>query len=135
MRVEFKTIDEFYHLVNRHAVTQDSGYEFGIIPILRIEFVRQSFYSGLKSSLIDELEVITLGALIVHSLDDLALANRFGTEYTVLIISKACENLVRTAVDKPYEGNPLFFVVLESHDISLKFHWAFEHKGLCNRVG
>ncbi len=51
VRVEFKTIDEFYHLVNRHAVTQDSGYEFGIIPILRIEFVRQSFYSGLKSGI------------------------------------------------------------------------------------
>ena len=126
--IEFKTVDKLYDLIYGHAVAEDTGYQFRIIPVLRIELIRKALYSGLESAFVDELEVITLHAFIIDSLYDLAFVDRFGTEYAILVIGKACEYLIRTPVDKSDKSDPLLLVVLEPYHISLQFHRPLKHQ-------
>ena len=52
-------------MVDGHAVTQDSADELGIVPVLGIEALAQTFDCRLVAALIDELEVIVLLAVAV----------------------------------------------------------------------
>ena len=76
LRIKFETVDELDYLIDRHTVAKHTRDEFGIVPVLRVELVRKTFDGGLVTALVDELEVVALGASLgISSLDDLALGH------------------------------------------------------------
>ena len=57
---ELKLIDQLDDVGNRHTIAQNAGDELGIVPILGIELLAQSFDSNLVATLVDKLEIISL---------------------------------------------------------------------------
>ena len=107
-------------MVDRHTIAQHAGNQLGIVPILRIELLRQSLDSRLVAALVLELEVIALGAVLVHLLDNLALGNGLGQHDTLLVVLQTCEYLIRIAIQQSNESHPLVFIVLEAHYVALQ---------------
>ena len=64
--VHFKGRYELYNGLKGHAIAQDSTYELGIVPILRVKFFGEPFNSGLIPYAVFKLEVVTLGAVFVY---------------------------------------------------------------------
>ncbi len=75
LRVEFKSANEFQNLIDRHAIAEDSGDQFGIVPVFGVELVGKTFNGGLVSALVDELEVVAFVAFVVDCLDNLAVGH------------------------------------------------------------
>ncbi len=124
--VEFKAGHEFKHLLDGHAVAQHARDKFGIVPELGVELLREALDSGFEATLVDELEVVALHAILVDGLDNLALGHRLGAEDALVVVGNTGEDFIRTIVDESDEGNPLLLVVLEADHVGIKFDGAFE---------
>ena len=66
-----------------------------------------------------ELEVVVLRAVLIIAADDLTLRHALGKHDALVIIGDTCEDLVRLAIKQTDEGDPLLFIILEAHDVSL----------------
>lgn len=121
LRIEFETAYKFQHLVDRHAIAEHARDKFGVVPVFRIEFIRQALDGRFISAFVDKLEVVAFRTIGTDCLYNLAVRYRFGTEDTVFIIGKTGEYFVRLAIDKAYKCYPLFFVVLEADNIGFEF--------------
>ena len=96
---ELQLIDQLDDVGNRHTIAQNAGYELGIVPILGIELLAQSFDSNLVASLVDKLEIISLLSFRENRLDDLALGDRLGEHNSFILILQAGENLVGMTIE------------------------------------
>ena len=108
-------------MVDWHTITQHSGDKLGVVPVFRVEFLRQSLHRGLISALVLELEVVALRAVGVGLLDDAALRYGLGKSDTLLVVLQSGEYLVRIAVQQSYESHPLLLVVLETNHVTVEF--------------
>jgi hypothetical protein len=77
---------EFDDMVNRHAITEHTGYQFGIVPIFGIELLRKSFDCSLITTFVLKLEVIALGSIGIDMLDNLTMGNGLGQNDSLVII-------------------------------------------------
>ena len=64
-------------MVDRHTIAQHARDEFSIVPILRVELLRESFDGGLVSALVLELEVVAAFSVRLYLLDNLTLGDGF----------------------------------------------------------
>ena len=64
-------------MVDRHTIAQHTRDEFSIVPILRVELLRESFDGGLVSALVLELEVVAAFSVRLYLLDNLTLGDGF----------------------------------------------------------
>ena len=64
-------------MVDRHTIAQHARDEFSIVPILRVELLRESFDGGLVSALVLELEVVAAFSVRLNLLDNLTLGDGF----------------------------------------------------------
>ena len=108
-------------MINRHSVAQHTADELGIVPILRVEFLRQTLDGGLVATFVLKLEVVAACTVIVHLLDNLATGDGLRQYDTLIVILKTREDLIGIAVEQSDEGHPFLFVVLETHDVTLQF--------------
>ena len=108
-------------MVDRHSVAQHAADQLGIVPVFGVELFGESFHGGLVSALVLKLEVVALGAVIVHLFDNLTLGHRLGQQDAFLVVLQTGEYLVGIAVQQSYEGHPLVLVVLESYHVALQF--------------
>ena len=65
-------------MVDRHTIAQHARNEFSIVPILRVELLRESFDGGLVSALVLELEVVAAFSVRLYLLDNLTLVTVLG---------------------------------------------------------
>ena len=124
--VHLQAADHVYHLVDRHAVPQHAGDEFGIIPELAVELITQSFDGRFEAARVDKLEIIPVVAVFFWHLDNLPFCHGFGQGNTHLIVRQAGEDLVRMTVFQTHEGDPFIFLVLEPHDVAFQFCRALQ---------
>ena len=103
-----------------HAVAQHARDELGIVPVLGVELLAESLDGGLVAALVLELEVVALGAIGIHLLDNLSLRHALGQQYALLVVLQAGEYLVGIAVEQSDEGHPLLLVVLEAYHVALQ---------------
>ena len=73
-------------MVDRHAITEHTGYQFGIVPIFGVELLRKSFDRRLITTFVLKLEVIAFGSIGIDMLDDLTMGHGLGQDDTLIII-------------------------------------------------
>ena len=56
--VEVQLADEVDHIGDGHAVAQDAGDEFGVVPVLLAEHAREALHGDVVAVLVGELEVV-----------------------------------------------------------------------------
>ena len=106
---------------NRHTIAQNAGYELGIVPILGIELLAQSFDGNLVATLVDKLEIISLLSFREHRLDDLSLGDRLGEHDAFILILQTGEYLVGMTIEQSDQSHPFLLIVLVSYHIALQF--------------
>lgn len=133
--VEFERADELEHLLNGHTVAQHARDELGVVPELGVELLAQSLDGGFEASLVDELEVVALVAVLIDGFDDFALCDRLGTEDALFVVGDTGEDFVGSSVDESNECDPFLFVVLESHHVGVKLDGSLEDMSFGGDVG
>ncbi len=112
--------NELDDMFDGHTVAQHTADELGVVPVLRVELLRQALDGNLIAATVLKLKVVALRAVGVHLLDDLALRDRLRQEDTLLVVLQTSEYLVGIAVKQSDERHPLVLVVLEAHDVALQ---------------
>ena len=107
-------------MVDRHPVSQHSTDELGIVPIFGVELLRESLDSGLVATFVLKLEVVAALSVLVCLLDYLSLGDCLWKHDAFLVVLQTCEDFIRIALKKTYEGHPLLLVVLETHHIAVE---------------
>ena len=125
--IQFHTLNQFDHLVDRHTVAQDTGDQLGIVPEFRIELAVQTFDRHLVTPLILELEVVMLLAVLVIALDNATLRNVLRQHDTFIVIGKTGKDFVRATIQQTDKCNPLLTVVLEFHHVGFQFARTGSH--------
>ena len=108
-------------MVDRHAVAQNARDELRVVPILRVELLRETLNRRLVSALVLELEVVAALSVRFNLLYNLALRHGLRQGDALLIVLQTGEYLVRIAVEQTHESHPFLLVVLEAHHVTLKF--------------
>ena len=111
---------ELYHAVDRHAIAQHTGDELGIVPVFGIELFGESLNGRLISALVLKLEVVAAGTVFVCLLQYLSLRNSLREHDSFVVVLQSGEYLIGVSVEQSYEGDPLLFVILESHHVALE---------------
>ena len=107
-------------MLDRHAIAQHTRNKLGIVPVLGVELLREALDGGFVATTVFELEIIALGAIGVHLLDDFTRCNGFGQHDTILVVGQSCKYLVRIAIQQSYQSHPFFTVILETHHVALQ---------------
>ena len=108
-------------MLDRHAITEHTGNQLGIVPILRVELLRETLNRRLVSALVLELEVVAALSVRLNLLYNLALRHGLRQGDALLVVLQTGENLVRIAVEQTHESYPFLLVVLEAHHVALQF--------------
>ena len=100
-------------------MAKDAADELGIVPIFFIEHSGETLDGDMVAVLVEELEVIAR-MLLTRFLDtdDVTFLDPLG-QHKVVGLTR--ENLVGTALEHTYHGNPVFTVVAEADDFGLQF--------------
>ena len=109
---------------DRHAIAQHTRNQLGIVPVLRIEFLAQSLDGCLVATFVLKLEVVALGAIGIHLLDDLTFRHRLRQQDAFLVVLQTGEYLVGITMQQTHKGHPFFLIILETHHIALEHLWA-----------
>ena len=73
-------------MIDRHAVAQYARNQFGVVPILRIEFLGKPFNSGFVSSFVLKLEVVAFFAIRASLLYDASFCDSFWQCYSLFVV-------------------------------------------------
>ena len=125
-------------MVDGHAIAQYARYQFGVVPILGIEFLRKAFDRGLVAALVLKLKVVAVSAVGIGLLDDLAVSDRLGEHDAFLVLLQTGKDLVGITVEETNEVHPFLAVVLKAHHVAVEFlgahflyHGTRDLLGLC----
>ena len=66
---------KFHNLVYFHSVTQNARNQLCVVPIFRIEYVRQTFESSYVTVLVLVLEVVSCRSILQRNLDNVAMGD------------------------------------------------------------
>ena len=105
-------------------MTQGTGDEFGIVPVLGVKLMGQSFNRGFIATLVLELEIITAAAVFHPVLNDQAFVDQSWQHNPFIIIGKPGEYFIRFAIDQADKGDPFLPVVLETNDVCFQYFRA-----------
>ena len=97
---------ELYYVVDRHAVAQNARDELRVVPILRVELLRETLNRRLVSALVLELEVVAALSVRFNLLYNLALRHCLRQGDALLVVLQTGEYLVRIAVEQTHESHP-----------------------------
>ena len=131
LALQLQRADQLDDVLNGHAIAQHTRNQLGVVPVFGVEFLRESLHGGLVAALVLKLEVVTLGAVGIHLLDDFSFGHRLGQHDAFLVVLQTREYFVRIALQQAHKGHPLLFVVLETHHVALQHLRAhFGHLGM-----
>ena len=105
---------------DRHAIAQHTRNQLGIVPVLRIELLAQSLDGCLIATFVLKLEVVALGAIRIHLLDDLTFRHRLRQQDAFLVVLQTGEYLVGITMQQTHKGHPFLLIILETHHIALQ---------------
>ena len=129
--LQLQRTHQLYHVIDRHAIAQNTRDKFGIVPIFGVKLLAQALNCGFISTLILKLEVVTATTIGAYILDDFTLRNRLGQGNALVIVLQTGENFVRIAVEQAHESHPFFLIVLEANNVAGQlFGPNFGHFGL-----
>ena len=123
LALELQRTDQFDDMFDGHPVAQHPRDEFGVVPILGVEFLAQALHRGFVATLVFKLEVIAVAAILVGLLDDFALRHCFRKDDTLVVVLKTGKYLIGIAMEQAHESHPFLLVVLEPHHVALKDLW------------
>ena len=107
-------------MFDRHAITQHTRYQFGVVPVLGVELLREALDGGFIATTVLELEIVTLGAIGVNLLNDFTRCNGLGQHNAILVVGQASKYLVRVAIQQAYQCHPFLTVILKTYHVALQ---------------
>ena len=116
--------NELNDILKGHTVAEHTRNQLGVVPILLVEFFRESLNRRFIPALVLKLEVVALGAVGVLVFDNNTRGHMLGQHDTLFIVHQTRKDFIGMTVEKTYECHPLFLLILEAHHITFQFHRA-----------